>query len=152
MITLHVVSVCSLLFLLLQTPLSFAIRKGSAEKEKNHSETLDQIDLVNRLLRACAILFISIDIVISFTVPAIAVSAVAVLFLFAFTEQISVNVGTIGRMNPEFPICQFCGAPLKAHEDTKRQYHSYGNLFTQPKRSRAITWRRFTSRFWRLQF
>lgn len=86
MITLHVVSVCSLLFLLLQTPLSFAIRKGRAEKEKNNSETLDQIDLVNRLLGACAILFISIDLVISFTVLAIALSAVAVLFLFAFTE------------------------------------------------------------------
>ena len=68
MITLHVISTISVLYLLLQLPLALSLRKEKAKGSVKSFKTLGQIAMVNQSLRLVALLFITLDLIITFTV------------------------------------------------------------------------------------
>ena len=68
MITLHVISTISVLYLLLQLPLALSLSKEKAKGSVKSFKTLGQIAMVNQSLRLVALLFITLDLIITFTV------------------------------------------------------------------------------------
>jgi hypothetical protein len=86
MITLHVASTLSLLYLLLQLPLALSLRKERAKSTHTSFKTIDQIALANQAIRAFAFLFVTLDLVITFTFFAIAASTIALLSMWTYRK------------------------------------------------------------------
>jgi len=86
MITLHVFSTISLLYLLLQFPFALSLHRQRVKTADTSFKTIDQIAFVNQAICIFALLFIAIDLVITFTVFAIATSSIVLLLVWIFRK------------------------------------------------------------------
>jgi hypothetical protein len=86
MITLHVASTISLLYLFLQLPLALSLRKERAKSTYTSFKTIDQIALANQAICIFAFLFVALDLVITFTLFAIAASSTVLLLVSIFRK------------------------------------------------------------------
>ena len=86
MITLHVASTISLVYLFLQLPLALSLRKERAKSTDTSFKTIDQITLANQAICIFAFLFVALDLVITFTLFAIAASSIVLLLVWIFRK------------------------------------------------------------------